>query len=266
MPHYPVYGLDIETGHPSGLLPVRRDGATTGEIPAVDPRHSIVIRAVVSTAAGDEVFDGDEVQLLEELDRLLARLEPGILATWNGAIFDLPYLADRAGARAVHLGLRLAADPRRRFGGETLPGHRTSYRAAWHRHRHLDVASLYRSGRRPLIEVDELLRMVGLHTRNRAQAGIGPADAPGAVLSHDAVHAFASNDARLVRSLVESRLPGIARQVDRITTTNHPSRRDARPDVPLEPPLAERGRRLVGRISLSPAHPAVRAAMAADRG
>lgn len=241
MPHHPVYGLDIETGYPS---------APIGDVPAVDPRHTIVVRAVVATAAGEETFEGDETDLLQRLDAMLARLEPGILATWNGASFDLPFLADRAGARAVRLGLRLAADPRRRFRGETLPGHSHAYRAAWYRHHHLDVARLYRSGRRPLMEVDELLRAIGVHLRSRSTASFGPADAPGEELTHDAVHAFATNDARLIRSLVEARLPGIARQVDRITPAGTPA---------LQPVTVD------ARISLSPAHPAVRAALSANR-
>jgi hypothetical protein len=250
MPHHPVYGLDIETGYPAGRTDASRFDAAppespTGDVPAVDPRHTIIVRAVVSTAAGEQTFEGDETDLLQRLDALLGRLEPGIIATWNGASFDLPYLADRAGARAVHLGLRLAADPRRRFRGETLPGHSHAYRAAWYRHRHLDVARLYRASRRPLLEVDELLRAVGVHLRGRSAAGLGPADAPGEELTHDAVHAFATNDARLIRSLVEARLPGITRHVDRITLTGTP----ALPEVGV-----------ASRITLSPAHPAVRAA------
>jgi len=254
MPHHPVYGLDIETGHPSGHRVASACEPATTEA-ALDPRHTIVIRAVVSTAAGEHTLEGDEIVLLQRLDALLARLEPGILATWNGAAFDLPYLADRAGARAVHLGLRLAADPRRRFRGETLPGHRHAYRAAWYGHRHLDAARLYRSGRRPLVDVDDLLRAIGWTGRGRSSAGSGPADEPGAELSHDAVHAFASNDARLIRSLVEARLPGIARHLDRITVT-----------APVAADAPNRSRRpALGHMPMSPAHPAVRAALSTPR-
>ncbi len=253
MPHHPVYGLDIETGHPTGHDTASGSGRDDG--PAVDPRRTIVVRAVLATPAGDQVFDGDEPRLMQDLDLALARARPGILATWNGSGFVLPYLADRAGIRGIHLGLRLAADPRRRHRGETLPGHRCAYRAAWYEHRHLDVAGLYRSGRRPLIEVDELLRAIGLAGRGRGSRGIGPADVPGCELTHDAAHAFATNDARLVRSLVEARLPGVARHLDRIVPVA------AAP----EPPVAAVPRRTsIGGIPLSPAHPAVRAALAAN--
>lgn len=270
MPHHPVYGLDIETGHqdtgPLGASsPCGHQSASpTGEVPAVDPRHTVVVRVVLSTTAREWSFEGEEPALLGALDATLAELEPGIVATWNGSAFDLPFLADRAGIRGVHLGLRLAADPRRRLRGEVLPGHRHPYRAAWYDHQHLDAARLYRAGRRPLIEVDELLRAVGLPAWGRGSRGTGPADAPGAELTHDALHAFAANDARLVRSLVESRLPGVTRFVDRITVTAPPVTRS----VPTVTTVDARrpARTLVGRISLSPAHPAVRAALSADPG
>lgn len=265
MPHQPVYGLDIETGHPASgcdeALPAAGTRHPTGEVPAVDPRHTVVVRAVLSTAAREWSFTGDEPTLLGALDSTLGGLEPGIVATWNGSSFDLPFLADRAGIRGVHLGLRLAADPRWRRRGEVLPGHRYPYRAAWYAHRHLDAARLYRSGRRPLVEVDELLRAVGLPAWGRGTRGTGPADAPGEELTHDALHAFASNDARLVRSLVEARLPGVNRFVDRITVTTPV----ASPPV-ASVPASRPGRTLVGRISLSPAHPAVRAALSVDPG
>ena len=65
-----VYGLDIET-----------DTSVDGLNPAVSP----VVSAAVSTVDGDEVFGGPEPALLAALDSRLRALEPGILATWNGA-------------------------------------------------------------------------------------------------------------------------------------------------------------------------------------
>ncbi len=253
MRHLPVYGLDIETAFPSGPDRSQRPEPITGEHPAVDPRHTIVVRAVVSTAAIDHVFEGDEVDLLGALDATLADLEPGVVATWNGSGFDLPYLADRAGACGVQLGLRLAADPRRRPRGGTLPGHRHVYRAAWYDHRHLDATRLFRSAReRPGAD-----RFDVIVWRPRRAETFGPADVPGAEITHDAVHAFASNDARLVRSLVESRMGRISRHVDRIQSPA-PSRR-------TEPQVVSTGLRpLLGRVPWSPAHPAVRAAMSAE--
>jgi DNA polymerase elongation subunit (family B) len=78
---HPVYGLDIET-----------DTTADGLDPAVAP----IIAVAVATSDGDYVIDGDEVALLARLDRLLARLPPGVLVTWYGSGFDLPFIDARA--------------------------------------------------------------------------------------------------------------------------------------------------------------------------
>lgn len=242
-----VYGLDIETGHAGRAV----DG--TGR--PIDPGEAPVTRAVLSTPARDRFFSGDEADLLDELDAALAELEPGILTTWNGSGFTLPYLADRATLCAVDLGLRLAADPRLRLRGEQLVGHTTGYRAAWYAHRHLDAARLYRSGRRPLVEVTTLLRALGRPGRARMD-DVGPADVPGAELTHAATHAFAANDARLVRTMIENRLPGVVRHVDRITVPA--------PDAFGATVRNVRRRLEPATVRMSPAHPAVRAALLHD--
>ncbi len=116
MHHRLVYGLDIETN------------AGPGSGDPLDPLASPVRTAVLSTARGDATFRGDEESILDDLDETLRNLEPGILATWNGGAFDLPYLADRASMWGLHLGLRLAADPRLRRRGDVLRGHTGAYR------------------------------------------------------------------------------------------------------------------------------------------
>ena len=98
-PRPPLYGLDIETD-------------TT--VDGLDPAVGRVLAVAVATADGVTVFDdADEAQLLGRLDRHLAGLAPGVIVTWNGARFDLPYLSTRAGAAGVGLGLALVADPSR---------------------------------------------------------------------------------------------------------------------------------------------------------
>src|SRR5262245_5265969 len=91
-----VYGLNIET-----------DTSIDGLDPAVAP----VITVALSHHAYDEVFTGAEDELLSELDRRLSRLKPGVVATWNGAAFDLPFLSQRAALHGIPLGLRLRHDP-----------------------------------------------------------------------------------------------------------------------------------------------------------
>ena len=90
-----LYGLDIET-----------DTTVNG----LDPAASSVV--AVSLATEDDVvtFTGPEPTLLRSLDRHLRRLPAGVLVTWNGSGFDLPFLADRARACRVRLGLSLTAD------------------------------------------------------------------------------------------------------------------------------------------------------------
>lgn len=259
MTNHLVYGLDIETGCASNIAARALHPSAGDRVRPLDPGLTPITRVALSTAGGDRVFEGDEVDVLGGVDRVLADLEPGILATWNGSGFALPYLADRAGATGVRLGLHLAADPRLRPRGEMLVGHRGAYRAAWYDHQHLDAARLFRSGRRPLIDVEVLLRGIGWVGSARTRPG-GVGAMPDAELTHDATHAHAVNDARLVRSLVEARLPAVARQVDRVSV-RPAMHRDAVVATGRATPVARRVP--MHRIPLSPAHPAVRAALAA---
>lgn len=166
----PVYGLDIET-----------DTSVDG----LDPATSRVLTVALSQAGIDEVFVGFEHELLLELDDRLAELEPGVIATWNGAAFDLPFLADRARLWGLRLGLQLRLDRSIRLLHAPLPGHAGAYRAAWHHHEHLDAYHLYRD------DVHDL--------------------------STEAAHAYASSDARLARVLTERRWASAARHVDRLS-------------------------------------------------
>jgi hypothetical protein len=125
-----LYGLDIETD-------------TT--IDGLDPQHSQVVAASVSTDEGQLVFRGPEPDLLRSLDRYLASLPPGVLVTWNGSGFDLPFLADRARTRRVKVGLRLRADAALPHRHAPIHGHDAPYRATWHGHGHLDACCLYRT-------------------------------------------------------------------------------------------------------------------------
>ncbi|HAS09934.1 MAG TPA: hypothetical protein DCS55_05345, partial [Acidimicrobiaceae bacterium] len=89
MRRLPIYGLDIETD-------------TT--VDGLDPNVSRIVAVALSTELGDELFDGPEDELLAELDLRLGELAPGVLATWNGSAFDLPFIADRAVRWRLRLG------------------------------------------------------------------------------------------------------------------------------------------------------------------
>ena len=164
-----VYGLDIET-----------DTTENG----LDPRVAAVVTVALAGPGYEEVFTGPEAQLLIDVDERIGQLEPGVLATWNGAAFDLPFLADRARLWGIQLGLQLRLDRAIRLQHAPLPGHAGAYRAAWHQHCHVDAYHLYRD------------------------------DAPD--LSTEAQHAYASSDARLARVLTERRWASASRYVDRL--------------------------------------------------
>src|SRR5690606_17592531 len=142
----------------------------------------------------------------------LATIEPGVIATWNGAAFDLPFIADRAAHHGVALGLRLEHDPRITVRGRALPGHRGAYRGAWHRHAHLDAYRVYRSDVGPALRIScglkSIARFVGLPVVEVDRTQIHG-------LNQEALHAYASSDARLARVLAELRRDSAPRAVDR---------------------------------------------------
>src|SRR3546814_12804398 len=106
----------------------------------------------------EEVFTGPEGSLLAELDSRLGELQPGVVATWNGAAFDLPFIADRAALHGLPLGLRLQLDPTIASRHAPLPGHRGSYRARWYRHAPLDAYRVYRGAVGPALRPSSPLK------------------------------------------------------------------------------------------------------------
>jgi hypothetical protein len=153
---------------------------------------------------------GDEAAILAELDRRLAELDGGVLVTWNGAAFDLPFIADRARLLGVDIGLRLRLDPtiHRR---EPLPGHDGAYRARWHRHRHLDGYQLYRADVGASMHLScglkPLARFMGLSVVDVDREAIHRLDA-------DTIRRYVASDARLTRTLVLRRLGTAVAAID----------------------------------------------------
>ena len=195
----PLYGLDIET-----------DTAVDG----LDPRVGRVLAVAVAHADGVTVLDdASEAELLAGLDHHLARLDPGVLVTWNGARFDLPYLSTRARRRRVHLDLRLEVDPTRvhrcRPTGLDEPG----YRASWGRHRHLDVYRCYRADVGPALRVACSLKSVA------ALVGLAPVKVDTArvhTLAPEALRAYVASDAACPRELARRRWANASAAVDRV--------------------------------------------------
>ncbi|MEJ7584742.1 MAG: 3'-5' exonuclease [Acidimicrobiales bacterium] len=199
MTHRPaVYGLDIET-----------DTTENG----LDPHVAPVVTVAISGDGWDEIFSGRESTLLYDLDQCLRSLAPGVIATWNGAAFDLPFIADRAAVHGLDLGLRLALDPSMAMRHPPLPGHEGSYRGAWYTHHHVDAYRLYRGDVGPTLRVScslkAIARLVGLAPLEVDRSAIHD-------LSREALHAYAASDARLARVLTERRWPSAHRFVDRV--------------------------------------------------
>ncbi len=190
----PLYGLDIET-----------DTTTDG----LDPSRSAVVAVAIAGPGADEVLDlgdpttagpvtpADEAALLRRLDDRLRDLAPGVLVTWNGRGFDLPFLRARADRLGVPIGL--TTDDRT---GES----------SWFDHRHLDGLRPYRA---------DVGRTFGLSCGLKALARL-VGERPVEVdreriheLGRRELHDYVLSDARLARSLVARRWPQIARWVDR---------------------------------------------------
>lgn len=191
-----VYGLDIETDTTVGGL---------------DPSTAAIIAVAVTGPGWNLVLDDPEPQLLQRLNHELLQLPAGVLVTWNGARFDLPFIADRAERCGVELGLRLQPDHRFRSHRDPLPGHLGGYQASWHHHRHLDAYAVYRSdvgaslglpcGLKPLA------RMVGLTPVEVDRERLHE-------LTPEAVAAYVASDAELTRELALRRWPTASRAID----------------------------------------------------
>ena len=195
----PLYGLDIET-----------DTTSDGLDPGV---ARVVAVAVSSAAAGDVVLTGAEAGVLAALDSHLTELEPGVVVTWNGGAFDLPFLAARAAVVGVPLGLELAWDPTGyRPGRPPLPGRLGTYAASWHAHVHVDAYRAWRS-----LVAAEI--PCGLKSVARAE-GFDAVELADVTALHalpvDAVRRYVASDASLARRLAERRWADVRRFVDRL--------------------------------------------------
>lgn len=148
-----VYALDIETDTSGGFGLDPGNGGIT-EIAMTIPVHED--RGVVFATA-----DGmTEADVLVETDRLLYDLDPGLLSTWNGAFFDLPFIMTRAEILGVTKHLHLHAQAGLVPKYDPLPGHVGGYSATWGTrtpmpHQHLDVAAHYKRVSNVLRDRDE---------------------------------------------------------------------------------------------------------------
>jgi hypothetical protein len=189
-----LYGLDIETDTSVGGL---------------DPSVAAVVAVSVSSADGQLTFRGPERELLRALDAHLAGMAPGLLVTWNGSGFDLPFLADRARRARVRIGLRLHADPRLPHRHPPVAGHLAPYRGVWHRHGHLDACCLYRClvPEGTSCSLKSIARAAGLDVVEHDASRIHELD-------RHQLDRYVASDARLARELAARAWPDAGRVLD----------------------------------------------------
>ncbi len=184
MPALPlIYGLDL---------------VTDVEGSAIDPYHHRIVAIGLSTESGEELYEGDELELLDTVDRRLEMLRDGVLITWNGSTLALPLIAKRASLCGLDIALNIFVDERRTAQGPVIGVDRPVW-ASWHGHAHLDLARVY----------DDARRWNPLRVRRTAPESHFPP--PDELAKRDP-----RKDARLARNLAERRWPQARRLVDRM--------------------------------------------------
>ncbi|MEZ5239474.1 MAG: 3'-5' exonuclease [Microthrixaceae bacterium] len=194
-----LIGFDIETDTSSGGL---------------DPESSSVVAAALwnpaASAPGEraEVFVGDETDILRGIDERIGSLGPAVLVTWNGARFDLPFVAHRARRLGLELGLCTTQDQATAgVGGRDQP----PLRARWHSMVHLDGYRLYRA---------DVGRTLGLSCGLKSLARL--TGTPAIELDRSRLHRcseaeireYVASDARVAVELVARRMPVALRAAD----------------------------------------------------
>ena len=129
------YAVDIETW--------------TGDGGGLDPTVESTRITSVAIYSGDAavVFDDhDEARLLRSLRNWLLdeSTEPGIIVTWNGANFDMPFLMTRSALCGVELGIHGVTSAERAPKYQACPGHDGGYAVAWGAHDHVDLMYAWR--------------------------------------------------------------------------------------------------------------------------
>jgi uncharacterized protein YprB with RNaseH-like and TPR domain len=185
------------------------DIETDTSVDGLDPSCSPIVAVAVEGEGVEAVLTGHEGRLLADLDDLIRSLRPGVLVTWNGARFDLPFIADRCRHHRVDVGLRLLVSEEPCT--HPLPGHESAYLAAWYDHGHLDGYKLFRSDAGRALPVScglkNLARLVGLEPFEVDRTAIHD-------LSADDLHRYVLSDARLARQMVERRIATALAAVD----------------------------------------------------
>lgn len=133
-----IYALDLETctNPGDGLDPTNPLTRITSAAIFFGPAKG------VDGPEGSVVFDDpDEARLLRSLNAWFCdeSTEPGLIVTWNGANFDIPFLLTRSAFLGVELDLQAQLSELRAPKYGPCRGHAGGYVANWGPHDHADV-------------------------------------------------------------------------------------------------------------------------------
>lgn len=190
-----LYGLDIETDTSRGGL---------------DPSRAAIVAAAVAGPGHTTVLTGAEASLLVRLETHLGALPPGVLVTWYGSRFDLPFVAERARRCGIDLRLDLSPCTHRRCFDERPYGPERCFDARWGAHRHIDACLAWRQlpdQSRLRCGLKEVARRHGLAPVVVERASIHR-------LTRSELRLYVARDATLARLLALSRWESLASSVD----------------------------------------------------
>lgn len=130
-----AYAIDIETD------------TSGGPNHGLDPQLAKITSVALATDVGVEVFltekYGSEKEMLKNFHFSVANLPKGIIASWNGSVFDFPFLVYRAGLSGLDMGLKLTYDPSLPVKYAPTPTFEGGYRVSWMQHSHVDVQNFF---------------------------------------------------------------------------------------------------------------------------
>lgn len=208
-----MVGFDIETDTTNGGLEpdtaaIVAVAISTRWVTPPAPDHIDTGRHSRECESTEQVLTGTEEAILVGVDQLLASIPAGYLVTWNGASFDLPFVARRAQMLGLDLGLDIHDDPAR---GSSRDPDRPGVRGSWHRLVHLDGYLLYRADVGVNLGIScglkPLARLVGMDPIELDQSKLH-------LESEEAVAAYVASDAKTAVDLVMRRWPQAASVAD----------------------------------------------------
>lgn len=120
------------------------DIETDTRVNGLDPRVAAVTEIAWFDGSQGDVLAGEEASMLHAVCSLLEQSDPGVLLSWNGSVFDFPFLDARLKHHRISSQLSLTFDPAAFVKYEPTPGYEGAYTVSWAGWEHVDVSHLYR--------------------------------------------------------------------------------------------------------------------------